>query len=358
MTDQEKARAAIQLLLQTCHSVADSMSTRPNSLEHPPLSVLQKDLLSLLSLIYGSVTKLSLALKPSSPTYSACLVPIQDLSNRMIALSHCINMFSPSEHGATLTKEMLSIATNLTSAVGALASTLLEIERSGQTSGGDYLVRTGTVHDIIETTRSKDGLSIDNLIAVRRIWQQDIGPLEDGIREVEEMLQDAQSEANPEEDDGWDELGIGPSKPLTEEESKRAAKVLNVLRLCNVLHKKVISDVLSGPPSSLSNNFLDKLASLSPTLLSTSDELISTLDSPHDVNSITAELSAVQRIVDDIRNLLSSLKTDPDLNALTGQLAGTSLTEKAAVPTNRNPREKWLNACFDQITKAVQLAAT
>ncbi|KIK57836.1 hypothetical protein GYMLUDRAFT_86706 [Collybiopsis luxurians FD-317 M1] len=385
MTDQQKAIEAIESLVQTCKSVKASISNHPKFLDDPPaLPVLYKDLISLLSLIYGSVTKLSLALKPSSPTYSACLLPIKDISDRIAALSHCVNMFNASVHGATLIKETLSIVTEVVDAVEALATTFLEIERSDLRSNRDYLVRTGAIHNIIETARSSEGLAKDNSTAIRRLWQKDAGTLEDGIREVGEMIQDAQSETDPDEEGGWDELGIGPSKPFTEDELNRTKKVvcvkkilpcyliflqvLTVLRLCNLLHKKIISDILSAPSPSLLNTALDKLAPLSPALLGASDELISTLDSPQDVESIATELNALKTVIDDIRTRLSSLKTDSGSNALlsletdsdnalTVSLERISLTEKAAVPTNLNPREKWFNNCFAQIAKAIQSAA-
>ncbi|KAE9396042.1 hypothetical protein BT96DRAFT_123056 [Gymnopus androsaceus JB14] len=264
-------------------------------------------------------------------------------------------MFNGSVHGATLTKESASVVIEVITSVQALATTFLEIEDSGERarSGEDWLVRTGAIHALIEMARSNDGLPKDNLAAVRRHWLKDAGALEDGVREVGEMIEDAQNETETDEDDGWDELGIEPSQPLTEEELKRTKKVLSVLRLCNLLHQKVITEILSTSSSTWANSVLDELAPLSPALLSACDELVSTLDSPQEADSVKTELDALKGVIDRIRDRLSLLYNHPDSTAL---LDGVSLNQ--TIPTNRrNPMEKWFNTCFDQILKAIQLAA-
>ncbi|KAJ3814252.1 hypothetical protein F5876DRAFT_33301 [Lentinula aff. lateritia] len=351
------AITAIELLVETCKAARDSISNHPQSTEDPPtLPILHRDLLSLLSLVYGSVTKLSLALKPSSPTYSACLVPLQNLSNYIAAISHCVSMFDASVHGATLSKEVASVAIDVVETVQTLTTVFLEIEGSSERSrtGDEYLVRTGAVHSIIDIARhAEDGLSENNLTAVRRLWFKDAGALEDGVREVVEMIEDVQSGITTEYEDGWDELGLEPSQPLTEQELKVAQKVLIVLRLCNILHQRVISDILSTP-TLLSNSSLDDLAPLSPALLGTVDELISALDSPQDLDSVATELNMLRGVVDEIRNRLSVLNNQPV--SLVTLLQKTSLNE-VTVSTNRNSGDGWFNACFDQIAKAIHSAA-
>jgi len=115
----------------------------------------------------------------------------------------------------------------------------------------------------------------------------------------------------------------------------------------------VITEILS-PASPLVNSVLDDLTPLSPALLSASDELVSTLDSPQDVDSITTELHALKAIVDRIRATLLLLFNQPE--SLTAPFSGVSLNE--TTPSNhRNPIEKWFNTCFDQIHIAIQLAA-
>ncbi|KAJ3919144.1 hypothetical protein F5877DRAFT_78367 [Lentinula edodes] len=346
------AITAIELLVETCKAARDSIFNHPHSTEDPPpLPVLHQDLLSLLSLVYGSVTKLSLALKPSSPTYSACLVPLQDLSNYIAAISHCVSMFDASVHGATLAKEVASVAIDVVETVQTLTTVFLQIEGSSERSrtGDEYLVRTGAVHSVIDIARhAEDGLSENNLTAVRRLWFKDAGALEDGVREVVEMIEDVQSGITTESEDGWDELGLEPSQPLTEQELKVAQKV-------NILNpfQKVISDILSTP-TLLSNSSLDDLAPLSPALLGTVDELICALDSPQDLDSVTTELNMLKGVIDDIRNRLSVLNNQPV--SLVTLLQKTSLNE-VTVSTNRNSRDGWFNACFDQITKAIHSAA-
>ncbi|KAJ3725955.1 hypothetical protein C8R42DRAFT_422190 [Lentinula raphanica] len=351
--NKHKAVTGIQLLIKTCKAAKDSISNpEPTEEDPPPLPVLHKDLLSLLSLVYGSTTKISLALKPSSPTYSACLFTLKELSERIAAISHCVNMFNTSAHGSVLVKTVKVVAIEVIESVQDLAILFFEIEGSGERSrsGDDYLVKTGAVHSIIDLARREDGLPRDNLTAVRRHWSKDTGGLEDGIKEVGEMIEDAQSDKDFDFEDGWEELGIEPSKPLTGQEMEVAKKVLIVLRLCSLLHGKVISDILSSQ-TSLPNTFLDDLAAISPALLSSSDELISTLDSPQDMDCVRTELMVLQRVIDDIRNQLATLNNEP--NTLAAVHKDTS-PDEVSVSANRSLRERWFNGCFYQIARAIQ----
>jgi len=239
-------------------------------------------------------------------------------------------------------------------AVQALTTTFLEIEEGKrQRSGDEYLVRTGAVHSLIEMARSGNILPKDNLTAVRHVWTEDAGALADGVREVGDMIEDSQSETDIiDEEDGWDELGIEPNKPLTEEELERAKKVLIVLRLCNILHKKVVSDILSAS-SSLSNSDLDSIAPLSSAMLSASDELISALDSPQDFEYIMDELNALKDVIDAIRSRLNQF------NSLVNLIENSSLNDPEVLPsTSQSSREKWFKGCFDQIAKAIQMVGT
>jgi len=186
--------------------------------------------MSLLALIYATATKLALSLKTSSPTYSASITPLKDMTKHVAALSHCVNMLNINEHGRTFSQEAVSLVRDVLISVRSLLQILLDIEVSDDRDKWkeEYLVRTGTIHDIIENARSSNGLSKDNTSAVAKIWGRDLGPLEDGVREVAEMIEDAQSgdiEADEVDDDGWDELGLGPNKTLDKDELDRTSKV-------------------------------------------------------------------------------------------------------------------------------------
>lgn len=97
-------------------------------------------------------------------------------------------------------------------------------------AGEDYLVRTGTVHDLVEKARRD--LPADNLAAVKKRWKADRGMLEDSLEEINAMIEEAaQSEQDDLDGDGddiddeWDELGFGASKKMSETELERTKKV-------------------------------------------------------------------------------------------------------------------------------------
>ncbi|KAK7467160.1 hypothetical protein VKT23_004218 [Stygiomarasmius scandens] len=314
--------------------------------------------MSLLALIYATATKLALSLKTSSPTYSASITPLKDMTKHVAALSHCVNMLNTNEHGRTFSQEAVGLVRDVLISVRSLLQILLDIEVSDDRDKWkeEYLVRTGTLHDIIENARSSNGLSKDNTSAVAKIWSRDLGPLEDGVREVAEMIEDAQSgdiEADEVDDDGWDELGLGPNKTLDKDELDRTSKVHTALRLTALLHKKISSDLL--PLRNLPFGALDKFASLSPTLLSTSDELIASLFSPQDVSHIRQELDSFTHIIYDVKEAVGLILGDK--SSETVEEAMENLTLNGQALGKNKSRKRWFDGCFEQITRALEKAA-
>lgn len=230
---------ALNLVVETSNAAIASISSRKAGGVaglRTDQAVLHRDLLSLLSLIHGSTTKLSLSLKPSSPTYDASLTPLKDLSDQISALSHCVRLFSR-DFGITLIQEVESVADDIIQSVKALCQTFLNIEvnntrTSTGRAGDEYMVRTGAVHDLINKARSPGGLPADNLSAIRKILIQDHASLEDALSEVGEMASNTQASSNEDmddmEDDGWGELGLD-SKKLNAAELERAKKVFKFL---------------------------------------------------------------------------------------------------------------------------------
>lgn len=216
------AIALLQVSVETCNaslvSLQDTQQPGHDQLNSPGTSTLRRDLLSLLSLIHASTTKLSLTLKPSAPTYSASLPLIKDISDQTSALLHCTNLFSVNAHGATLIHETVSLVKDVIESISALLSTFLAVESTdSRTStgraGDEYMIRTAAVHELIEKARSVNGLSADNITAVKKKLKEDTGPLDDGLRELGEMIEDegpgSDDEMAHDEEDGWDELGLG-----------------------------------------------------------------------------------------------------------------------------------------------------
>jgi cyclin-D1-binding protein 1 len=144
---------------------------------------------------------------------------------------HCAQFFNINVHGATLTKEVTSTVQDVIEAIRALVQTFLALQThvgSGTNkTGEEYLVRTGTVHDLIDRAKGAKGISKDNLGAVRKKWSEDRGTLEDAFREVGEMAEEEEGEDEDGEDDedGWDGLGLGKGKKMDQKELERTKQV-------------------------------------------------------------------------------------------------------------------------------------
>lgn len=248
-TGRSAAIVLLNLATQTCTtSLADlSQSNRDES--HPSLAVVYTDLMSLLSLIYASTTKLSIALNPSSPTYQASLSPLKDLIAHISGIAHCVSLLHPHEYGTTLRREVQGTVREIIESVRELVHTFLRPNTS-DSKRDEYLVRTGEIHDLIQ--RARNGMSKNNLAAVRKMWDLDRSALEDGFREVGKMIEEEEGEENAEElgfDDGWGELGLHESgKKMNKEELKRTKDVsiheIDVFTLLSKLTRCIPSSVL------------------------------------------------------------------------------------------------------------------
>ncbi|KAG5342746.1 hypothetical protein C0989_008695 [Termitomyces sp. Mn162] len=353
------ATESLRLTHAACQAALQSLDVPSSPPQNPPdLPTLRTDFISLLSLIYAATTKLSLALKPSSPTYSASIIPLQDISDKVTALCHCVRLFGP-KHGSTLTREIISVARDLIVSVKALLQTFLDAEeiqraRSTGKAGDEYLVRTGAVHEIINHARS--GLSHDNAAAVQKVLAQNHASLDDGLQEVDGMITTQSSADNAPagdwEDDGWSELGMDSRTPMTSEELERTKKVHAMLRLSTLLHDRIIRNVLTvsaGPQLDLSSRFVKSLDSLPPhssSLVVASDDLVSTLYTPQTPSEITAELAAFIKVIENLRSTLLELLQEPDL---ADQMQAMNL--QTSTSYQRDPK-KWFQTCFAQIQKA------
>jgi len=131
---------------------------------------------------------------------------------------------------------------------------------------------------------------------------------------------------------------------MVPEELDRTKKVHGILRLTQLLHKRVLRDILSTSGDSPSNATLDGLSSLSHMLLSASDELVSTLYTPQDPRNIETELRSFRKIISDFQASL----VKPD--ALETQLEHLSLENKNG--------SKWFDTCFVQLYKAADALDT
>ncbi|KAG6820364.1 hypothetical protein H0H93_001556 [Arthromyces matolae] len=346
----------LQIAHYACIAALQSIQDPLQTVKDPPeLQILRTDFLSLLSFIYATTTKLSLALKPSSPTPSASISPLKDLSEKIAALSHCVRFLGP-HYGSTFTREVTSAATMVITSVKSLLQTFLDNDQSKKINStgkvaDEYLVRTGTVHEIIDHTRST--LSNNNVMAVRKVLDLNHVSLDDGLQEIDAIISDQNfsNEASPdalEDNDGWAELGVDSKTPMSPEELARAKKAYTLLRMSTLLHKRIIKDVLTispGSPSLFIREF-DSLPQHSSSLVAASDELIASLYSPQNSSELSADLNAFTQVIDDLRSSLGDLLQEP---TLADQMQAMHL-QSSSTRTQKDPR-RWFHTCFAQIQK-------
>ena len=197
-------QASLTRLSQTCALSITAIRTTSNS-QRLPLSSLRTDFISLLSVIYSNTTKLSIALNPSNPTYSAVTIPLKDLITHSSTLASNVSSFLPNVHGRALTAEVHSTAIDVLTALQDLAQTHLSLliksaskddAAASKTTSDTYLAKTGVVHELITHAKADhpEGISRTNLIAVRKRWCEH----SDIVADAETILE---IEADPPDDD-------------------------------------------------------------------------------------------------------------------------------------------------------------
>ena len=198
-------------------------------------------------MIYSNTTKLSIALDPSKPTYSAALTPLKDLITHSSTLASNASSFLPNAHGRALTTEVHSTARNVLAALQVLVHTHLSllasppskddavaVSRSSPKNGNDaYLAKTGVVHELITQAKAEDrpqGLSRTNLIAVRKRWQEHSEIIADAAATLENEA--SPSDGDDDFDDGWDDSELGFTMPgKLSPEQVELAKTVRIRRL-------------------------------------------------------------------------------------------------------------------------------
>ncbi|TRM58662.1 hypothetical protein BD626DRAFT_573426 [Schizophyllum amplum] len=364
MAAKKNAIAAAKLAIETCNSAEQSLKSIDASNAptlDTPLAVIQKDMRAILSMLYFSTTKLSLAM--SQQEYSAALSPLKDITVQIPTLMHCISLFDGDLVGKTLAQEVRMVAIDVIVSTAALLQSFVKGEGPA-TASKEYLFRTGSVHEIIDAARGAKGISDNNTVAVKKKWAANQAPMEDGIKELAESIEKAKSESPAEEeteddfDDGWDELGISSDDKMDADELVRAEKGHVVLRLCSMLHKRVARDLLTiTPASSVDNTLLDSLPTFSANLLSHADDLIMSFEAPQEKSQILECLDGLVEQIHDLRGTLKPLLLEP-VSAGLGKPISAGPTEpdgdtakNDAPKTDKPSPTKWFETCFVQIDK-------
>ncbi|KAF8654156.1 hypothetical protein AX16_003685 [Volvariella volvacea WC 439] len=347
MAHRTQAIQALKLGVAICDtagaSLADHASLTTSQQSGPAdLPVLHKDFLSLLTFLHNSTTKLSIALKPSSPTYAAAMTPLKDLAAHVNALTHCAGMFAV--HGKAISREAETLAADVIKSIRDLHQTFLDIDSGDASQADKYLVKTGTVHNLIDTARSTSGLSSSNAEAVRKTLAQTQASLDDGLSELQEMLDDTNES---DKDDGWDELGLGTPQKLTSAEVERVKKAHMVLRLSTLFHKRIHTNLLS-PQNQWNPTTLDKLPSLSAELLTRTDELVSTVYG-HNSEEILSEFMSFKTAFTELRDIVQAFFAEAPIDQAMSQLS----TNEVSRPVQKGSKQ-WFDTCIEQIDKSSQ----
>ena len=231
MSSAASVQASLTLLAQTCALSIPAIRTN-SAAQRLPLSTLRTDFLSLLSVIYSNTTKLSIALNPSKPTYSATAIPLKDLITHSSTLASNASSFLPNVHGRALSAEVHSTATDVLTALQELAHAHLSLLTKSaskddaavstpKTANDTYLAKTGVVHELITQAKADhpQGLSRTNLIAVRKRWREHSDLVADAasVLEIEADPPDDDDENIDDDfDDGWGDIS-GPGKQSPEQ---------------------------------------------------------------------------------------------------------------------------------------------
>jgi hypothetical protein len=267
-------------------------------------------------------------------------------------------------HGASLVQEARNAVVDVVEAVQALARTLSTALTKGERLEDDvHLVRTAAVHQLVDRAKGAEGIPVDNLAAVRRRWDADRGTMEDAFKELAEMIADSEGADEgfeEEEEDGWDEMGLGGAK-MSVEEVKRAKATQPLLKIINLTHKR-ISTVLLVPTQSTPLTSLDNLIPFSSALQAAYDDAVATFYSPQDVATI---LPAIKTLVDATKALetaIAPLLPEEDLSTQIGNLSVEEKPRSKPPKAGADPR-KWFATAFMQLDKLfasleVELATT
>ncbi|KAG9318480.1 hypothetical protein JVU11DRAFT_571 [Chiua virens] len=328
MTDKQKTIVSLSFALESCTAALVSIDTTIDSVD-----VVLADLDTLLTLVYNLSTKLALALKPASPAYSASIPVLQDLAQHVSALAQCTRLFHDDTHGAALAKDIRDRVKNIIDALRALIQTFLNnAARVSHTAGVLPASQRTTRSPYIAHGNQTETLS------------------RTGLQEVARMIKDAENQDDPHDDidDGWDEIGLGHSTSMTNDELTRSKNVHQILRLTTLLHKRIYLDILSHP-SSASPSAFDTLLAQSTLLLSVSDDLAAALYSPQDPQCVRTEISKLADIATSLQTQLAVFISPTD--ELTKQMHALSVHDPTASATKKRADRKWFDTCVHQIVR-------
>ncbi|CAE6472247.1 unnamed protein product [Rhizoctonia solani] len=348
-TAENAFKAALQQAIFSCATSLDALKASRTQApqipeDKPSPENVRSDFISILSLLYARSTSLTLVLNAGS--YSAAREPLTEIARDVARLAHCAGLFSVS--GSTIKSEAVWASEEV---IDCIQTYLISFTRSKATeatsaeSKAALMLRVGSIHNTIDRIKAK--FSTDNRAAVAKRWQSDASHLDDAMREVKEMIEEAESdspsEKNDDFDDGWGEILGGPESKLAAHEVEAAKKVMLILRMVTLLHKRILSRVIS--PAIEGALDLEQLLASSTGLASGVDDTAASLWSPQDPQQIASRVTTVQKKVQGLRDILK----------VSGILPSESRENEDNTTSHIDKKDiEWFYMCFAQIDKAVQ----
>ncbi|KAG9125388.1 hypothetical protein FRC07_007794 [Ceratobasidium sp. 392] len=352
-TTESSFKSALQQAIFSCTASLDALKasrTQPPAIpdDNPTPANVRSDFLSILSLLYARSTSLTLVLKAGSESISAAREPLTEIARDVARLAHCAGAFSVS--GPTIRAEAVWAAEEVIESIQTYLVGFTRANAAGApTDPKTLMLRVGTIHSIID--RAKANMSADNRAAVSKRWQADASHLDDAVREIKEMIEESESDATEEKDDfddGWGEVMDGPGGKLASDEIDTAKKVMLLLRMVALLHKRIMSRLVAPSTETSSSKLdLEGLLSLSTSLAAGSDDIATSLWSPQDAQQITSRAKSVQDRVHALREPLVP-------SGLLPANGTEQLAESGPNSQSSNKDAEWFKMCFDQIDKAVR----
>ncbi|KAG8678420.1 hypothetical protein FRC08_017795 [Ceratobasidium sp. 394] len=352
-TTENAFKSALQQAVFSCAASLDALKasrTQPPEIlkDNPTPADVRSDFLSILSLLYARSTSLTLVLKAGPESISAAREPLTEIARDVARLAHCAGAFSVS--GPTIRAEATWGAEEVIESIQTYLVGFARASATGTPSDPKALMlRVGTIHNVID--RTKGSLSENNRAAVAKRWQANASHLDDAVREIKEMIEESESGAMEEKDDfddGWGEIMDGPGGKLAPNEIEAAKKVMLLLRMVALLHKRIMSRLIV-PSTDANTPVLDieSLLALSASLAAGSDDIAASLWSPQDMQQIISQAKSVQ---DRVHAFLEPLASSGLFPASVGERS----TEGNSSSQTTNKDAEWFKMCFDQIDKAVR----
>ncbi|KAF8742974.1 Grap2 and cyclin-D-interacting, partial [Rhizoctonia solani] len=349
-TAENDFKAALQQAIFSCATSLDALKASRSQVpqtpeDNPSPEDVRSDFISILTLLYARSTSLTLVLNADS--YSAAREPLIEIARDVSRLAHCAGLFSV--FGPTMRSEAVWASEEV---IDSMQTYLITFTRSKVTdaspaeSKAALMLRVGSIHNTID--RVKASLSADNRASVAKRWQSDASHIDDAMREVKEMIEEAESDdpvQNDEEDfeDGWGEILGDQASKLATHEVETAKKVMLILRMVALLHKRVLSRIIS--PALEGSLELEQLLAFSTGLAGGVDDIAASLWSPQDSQQISNRAAEIRKKTQALRETLHTSGIIPSETEVTNHHDNSRVDKKDI---------EWFDMCFAQIDKAIK----